>query len=355
MKDLKRNKAVVGLSGGVDSTAAVLLLKEQGFEVIGVYLDVLGYNIKGKESALEIAKQLSIAFVSIDVSAEFEKVVISDFCNEYMNGRTPNPCVLCNPEVKFKNLVKAADEQGAYHISTGHYARSLYENSENRYYISKAKSEDKDQSYMLYRLGQQVIERLILPLGELESKHEVRRLVAEKGIKNADSRDSQEICFLPEGAHYADYLAARGYRAEKGDFIDVSGKVIGRHNGIWNYTIGQRKKLGTTFGKPMFVLNIDHESNTVTLGNDGDLLNPEVISSCNWFPKCGCGELPEEYKGLSVLAKVRYAAKASEAVIEKIDGHSVKTVFAKAQRAVTPGQSIVFYSGDKVIGGGVIS
>jgi len=350
-----KQRVTVGLSGGVDSTAAALLLKEKGYEVIGVYIDVTGEDSKGRGEALKVAEKLGIALSFADVSKEFSKVVIADFGGEYMKGRTPNPCVICNPLIKFKSLLNAAEEHGASFIATGHYANVIYDESEGCYFIKKAGNEKKDQSYMLYRLGRDALSRLILPLGRFKTKDEVRGYVGENCIGNADARDSQEICFLPDGVNYVDYLKSLNYSTGEGEFVDSDYKVIGRHKGIVNYTVGQRKNLGMSFGRPMFVVKIDSEKNRVVLGNSEELFSREVISKHNFFTKSGSGEMPEEYDRIIVAAKARYASDVSEAVIKRIDSDTVKTVFKKPQRAVTPGQSIVFYDGDKVIGGGIIS
>ncbi|MCL1982743.1 MAG: tRNA 2-thiouridine(34) synthase MnmA, partial [Clostridiales bacterium] len=212
----------------------------------------------------------------------------------------------------------------------------------------------KDQSYMLYRLGSQVLPRLILPLADFASKDAVRSFVRERGLDAADQKDSQEICFLPPGMHYADYLASCGLPAKDGDFVDLCGNAIGKHRGASHYTVGQRKNLGTAFGKPMFVVGIDAKRNRVVLGENDNLFSSEVFSSHNFFAKSGSGEMPKSYDGLSVTAKIRYAAKPAAAVISDSGDGIVKTVFDEPQRAAAPGQSIVFYSGSKVVGGGVI-
>jgi len=349
-----KQKAVVGLSGGVDSTAAVLLLKEQGFEVTGVYLDVFGHGPDEKNTASEIARRLDIEFLTADVSEAFEKTVISGFCDSYMKGATPNPCVICNPEIKFKSLLEAADKLGAYHIATGHYAGVCREESDGRYYIRRLANNKKDQSYMLYRLNQRILERLILPLAGFETKMDVRAYVASKGIENADSKDSQEICFIPYGVHYSQYLEFRGLRSEKGPFTDTAGRIIGTHEGLYKYTVGQRKNLGMTFGKPMYVVKVDYENNRVVLGGSDELMAGSALSACNIFTGFDGDEMPEEYVGAEVLAKVRCAAALSEAVISRGEGKTIKTVFKKPERAVAPGQSIVFYIRDKVAGGGII-
>ena len=207
---------------------------------------------------------------------------------------------------------------------------------------------------MLYRLGNDVLPRLIFPLGAFESKDEVRDFVGESGLKNAKKKDSQEICFIPDDVHYMDYLKSRGYKSIDGKFLDTNGKVIGTHRGVPNYTIGQRKHLGMTFGKPMFVVGLNNESNEVILGSNDDLMKKQVISKSNHFIITDGNTIPESYIGKNLKAKVRYASQPSDVMISKADDDIICAVFTEPQRAITPGQSIVFYDGDKVLGGGFI-
>ena len=197
METLKKNKVLLGLSGGVDSTSAALLLKEKGFEVYGYYFDVMGNNETGKKEAQEVADQLGIELITEDVSSEFEEKIIGNFIDEYLSGRTPNPCVVCNPLIKFKKLIECADRLGIYFIATGHYCRIVADGKTGNFYVRKAANAKKDQSYMLYRLGQDVLKRLIFPLGEFLDKDEIRSLARENNLQNADKKDSQEICFIP--------------------------------------------------------------------------------------------------------------------------------------------------------------
>ena len=347
--ELNRNKILLGLSGGVDSATAALLLKEKGFTVTGYYFDVAGNNEKGKREAAAVAEQLGIDFIYEDVSADFGKIVIGNFIGEYLHGRTPNPCVMCNPNVKFKRLIAHANEIGAYYIATGHYCRIACDKAADKFYIRRAASEKKDQSYMLYRLGQEVLSRLIFPLGEFESKDVTRGLARKNSLQNAEKKDSQEICFINPADNYAEYIKRAGFSSAPGDFVDKNGNVLGRHQGILNYTIGQRKGLGIALGKPAFVTEINYEKNTVALGDNADLFHREVISENNVFSAYPA----EAYDGKEVLAKVRYSAPPTEAVI-RVHGKQVITEFKEAQRAATPGQSIVFYEDDRVIGGGFI-
>lgn len=355
MKELKKNKIVLGLSGGVDSTTAALLLKKKGFEVIGFYFDVLENNINGKNEAEQVAKQLGIKFVSKDVSKAFEEIVIGNFCDEYINGRTPNPCVICNPNIKFKELIDIANSEDAYYIATGHYANIFYDELEELYYIQKGTNEKKDQSYMLYRLGQEVLSRLMLPLGNIINKENTRNIARENNLLNADKKDSQEICFIDnEKDDYVSYILNKGLSSKKGNFIDKNGKILGQHKGLINYTVGQRKGLGIALGKQAFVTKINSKTNEIVLGDNEELLTDKVISRNNFFTKNSCDDFPVEYEGKKIKAKIRYAAKPSWAKIFRGKDGTVVTEFEDKQRAATGGQSIVFYDGDCVIGGGFI-
>lgn len=342
-----KDKVILGLSGGVDSTAAALLLQEKGLTVIGLYFDITEGNDKGRKAAKDVADQLGIQFVYKNVHDLFSHRIISNFCEEYIRGRTPNPCILCNPTVKFKTLLDEADCQGAHYIATGHYAKSGY-SQELGWTIRKAKNEKKDQSYMLYRLKEDVISRLLLPLGDISSKEEIRQIARNHHLSNAELKDSQEICFIDADSNYASYIKEKGYTVSGGDFVDELGKTIGHHNGLIHYTIGQRKGLGITFGKPVFVTKINADTNTITLGDNESLLSNRIISENNTF---AIGNIPD---GLAVSAKIRYAAKPAKATITYSPDGTVETIFENKQRAATPGQSIVFYKGDSVIGGGMI-
>ncbi len=378
MTSMKKNKVVLGLSGGVDSTAAALLLQEKGYQVTGLYFSVKD-DEAGMKRSEETASQLGIELICRDMSRQFEEIVIGNFCSEYMKGRTPNPCIICNPNIKFKALTEAADEIGAYYIATGHYADTFYEEDSGRWYVRRAANEKKDQSYMLYRLGQEVISRLLLPLNHARDKDQIRDIARQKAMKNAEARDSQEICFIDSDDNYKAFLNRRGITAPAGSFTDSEGNVLGRHQGILNYTIGQRKGLGIALGKPAFVTAIDSENNRVVLGDNDDLFSREVISDGNILLGVDLGKLwrgdsltdtadaeNEEavesagavgFIGINdgLKAKIRYAAKPADARIELLEDGRIRTVFKEPQRAATPGQSIVFYQDDLVIGGGFIS
>ena len=351
MKDIKldRNKILLGLSGGVDSTTAALLLKEKGFEVTGYYFDVLGNNRQGRSDAQAVADQLGIDLICEDVSAEFSEKVIGNFCSEYLCGRTPNPCVVCNPWIKFRRLIDTADRLGIYHIATGHYCRIAFEEETGAYYIRRAANEKKDQSYMLYRLGQEVLSRIIFPLGEFYDKEEIRDIARGKSLQNAEKKDSQEICFIDPTDNYVEYIKRLGYDTAPGKFVDKDGKELGEHKGILNYTIGQRKGLGIAIGKPAFVTKMDIETNLITIGDNEDLFSHSVTASDVVFT---FGE-GKDWDGAEVSAKVRYAAQPAAAKLI-VNEKNIMLTFDEPQRAATPGQSVVIYKDDKVIGGGFI-
>ena len=375
---MKNKKVVLGLSGGVDSTTAALLLQEKGYEVIGLYFDAMG---KGREDAGAVraemaAKQLGIKFLYRDVSDIFREKVIGNFCSEYVCGRTPNPCIVCNPDVKFKTLLAAADEEGADWIATGHYAGTYQDPESEEWFIRRAKSEAKDQSYMLYRLGEDVISRLILPLNDAEDKEAVREIARKKALKNAEDKDSQEICFIEDGDDYKAFLRRNGCDLPKGDFVDADGNIFGEHQGILHYTIGQRKGLGIALGKPAFVTGIDSEKNQVVLGDNQELFKTKVVSDGNILLGIDFSRLAQqerearqadgesgEARSLGIIgiddmsgitAKIRYAAKPAAASLKLLPDGKILATFEEPQRAPTPGQSIVFYQDDLVLGGGFI-
>lgn len=375
---MKNKKVVLGLSGGVDSTTAALLLQEKGYEVIGLYFDAMG---KGREDAGAVraamaAKQLGIKFLYRDVSDIFREKVIGNFCSEYVCGRTPNPCIVCNPDVKFKTLLTAADVEGADWIATGHYAGTYQDPESEEWFIRRAKSEAKDQSYMLYRLGEDVISRLILPLNDAEDKEAVREIARKKALKNSEDKDSQEICFIEDGDNYKAFLRRNGCDLPKGDFVDADGNILGEHQGILHYTIGQRKGLGIALGKPAFVTGIDSEKNQVVLGDNQDLFKTEVVSDGNILLGIDFSRLAQqerearqadgesgEARSLGIIgfdnmsgitAKIRYAAKPAAASLKLLPDGKILATFEEPQRAPTPGQSIVFYRNDLVLGGGFI-
>lgn len=349
---LQKNKVVLGFSGGVDSTVAALLLKEQGFQVIGFYFDIFNGESSEYHYAQKIAKELDIHLVYENVSKEFEDIIIKDFCNQYQKGRTPNPCIICNPLIKFQKLIEVADKNDAFYIATGHYAQ-IIKDDEN-HFVGRALNERKDQSYMLYRLNQNILSRLIFPLGQITDKETIRNLAKKSGLSNSDKKDSQEICFVPEGQTYIDILDKKNVKSSPGNFMDKNGKILGEHKGITHYTIGQRKGLGIALGTPVFVTKIDAKSNSITLGPQDDLMNRTVSLIECYFSETESKEIPEKYLNSNLKGKSRYASPLADCKIIRANEKEVTIEFSQPQKSFTPGQSVVLYCDDKVLGGGFI-
>lgn len=328
-------KIVLGLSGGVDSAVVASLLRERGFEVYGLYLDI----VKGARADAEaVADMLNIPLKVLDISAKLEEYVCSEFAKCYLNGETPNPCIMCNPSVKFPSLLEFADEIGAKYVATGHYARC--EDGK----LLKGKPSN-DQSYMLSRLTKAQLSRCIFPLGGVE-KTAVRELAKDIKLPVANKPDSMEICFVPDG-DYASFIEKRGETPPCGDFIDSDGKVLGRHEGIHKYTIGQRRGLGISLGKRIFVSNIDPVNNTVTLSDDDELHVSKISAhSSNWL-------IDPEEAGTACNVRVRHS-KTSTAGRVFAHGDCLEIILDTPVRAPTAGQSAVCYVGDEVICSGYI-
>ena len=340
---LKR-KVAVALSGGVDSSVAALLLKEGACEVIGIHLRL--WNTTDFEHqahrAEDICRILEIPYHEVDLQKEFESCVVDYFCREYRQGRTPNPCVVCNHYVKFGLLLDTALSLGADYLATGHYAR--VEHSREGHRLLKATDTGRDQSYFLYTLTQEKLGRVLFPLGK-RSKDEVRQMAKQAGLP-AVTRPSQDICFISQ-KNYGVFLSQR-FGAMSGDIVDTQGKKLGQHRGIAFYTIGQRHGVGLASGKPLYVIRIEPESNRIALGPEKELYSQNLTAhKLNWVS----GTAPRE--PLRVKAKIRYKSREAEAtLVPHADTADVR--FAQPQKAVTPGQAIVFYNLDEVLGGGTI-
>ena len=336
-------KILIGLSGGLDSTYAAHILKEQGHEVIGA--SVIMHQYTDLPAAEETAKAVGIPHVILDAREAFKERVIARFLNDYVAGRTPNPCVECNPAVKFAALCSYAEENGFDAVSTGHYASILKENG--RYFIRRADDGSKDQSYVLWRLSQKQLSMLYLPLAGMK-KNDIRERAAALGYQAAEAKESQEICFIPDDDYVGYMENILGKIFPEGDFLDENGTVIGRHKGLIRYTVGQRKGLGA-FGRPMFVSRLDPEANTVTLvPAGGEFSSSMTVSELNFL------KLPPQSNGvLNTTVKVRYAATHAPCTVI-FHGDTAEVRFASPVRAVTPGQSAVFYDGRDVLFGGVI-
>lgn len=340
----KQDKIVVGMSGGVDSSVCVKILQEQGFEVQGVVIHFSPAHEKAVEQAIVAAKQLNVALAVSNCEEMFEQEVIEPFCEAYCAGVTPSPCVMCNPRVKFEVLAKTADAMGIELIASGHYARVT--EKDGIYYVQKAVSEARDQSYMLYALPQEILKRLCLPVGEFE-KGDIREMAADAQLSSADAPDSQEICFIPDG-DYAAYIEARGMTSKKGRFIGPNGEDLGEHKGILHYTVGQRKGLNIAYGKPVFIKRI-LENGDILLALAGDEF-AGAITVKNAIKTNG-----KQYSaGERYDVKVRSRAVPAPCVIEAVDGDVLTVRFEEKQRAPAPGQAAVFYVGDLIYGGGTI-
>lgn len=339
-------EVMLGMSGGVDSSVAAALLKEQGYFVAGVTLSLCEGEDNNTPDAIRVCEKLSIPHFSFDLKKEFFEKVISDFSSKYIEGLTPNPCIECNRNIKFGKMLEIAKENGYEKIATGHYAR-VERNENGRYLLKKAKDESKDQSYVLYMLSQEQLSRVLFPLGEF-SKAQIREKAEELSLVNANRPDSQDICFVPDG-DYASFIENNfDFVSMKGEYVDINGNVLGQHNGVIRYTLGQRKGLGIALGKPQFVIDKNAKTNRVVLGDEEHLFKTRVeVTQVNFIP------FDTLEKPMRVEAKLRYRHKASPAVIRQ-ENDKVIIEFSEPQRAASPGQAAVFYDGDTVIGGGII-
>ncbi len=329
-------KVVVGLSGGVDSAVTAYLLKQMGYEVTGVTLCMHEGAGKEAEDARMAAECIGISHYSIDLSEQFRGKIIRYFTESYRQGETPNPCIVCNPEIKWSTLLHEADAAGAERIATGHYA-GVVRLENGRLAIRCAASVAKDQAYVLYGLTQEQLSRTVMPLAAYE-KEEVRRIAAEIGLLTAEKADSMEVCFLPEGESYTDYIIrTEGVRPACGNFVDEDGRVLGTHQGLLHYTVGQRKGLGIAFGEPYYVKELRPEENEVVLAGNTALFDGTVYA--------------EGYQGMAVeqiedgmrfFAKIRYSHKGAMCTVYR-EGNGLRCVFDEPQRAAAPGQAVVFY------------
>ena len=348
---MEKKKVAIGMSGGVDSSVAAALLLKKGYEVIGITMLLWGDDQNAAEEAKVICERLGIKHYTADFKNEFKEMVMDYFAKEYHQGRTPNPCIVCNRFLKFDAMQRFAKTLGAEKIATGHYAKIEYDEDLRRYLLKGANAESKDQTYVLYSLTQDQLKNTLMPLGEVSDKSETRKIAENLGFNNAQKKDSMEICFIPDNDYRKFLEEHTGIICPEGDFVDTEGNVLGRHKGISNYTIGQRKGLGITFGKPMFVTKIDAQKNQVVLGEKGTEFSESLrADNLNFIP---FDHLTEP---MEVLAKVRYSAKPAKATVSPDGDDLVKVEFETPQRAVTPGQAVVFYdlTGDMVIGGGTI-
>ena len=353
-------KVVVGMSGGVDSSVAAYLLKQQGYDVVGVTMqiwqDESHEEIENKggccglsavDDARRVAAMLDIPYYVMNFKSEFKRDVIDYFVREYLAGRTPNPCIACNRYVKWESLLTRSIQIGADYIATGHYAR-ICELPNGRYAIRNSVTAKKDQTYALYNLTQDQLKRTLMPIGDY-TKEEVRKIAEDIGLMVAGKPDSMEICFVPDN-DYASFIEKEtGVTSVPGDFVDVDGNVIGKHRGVIHYTVGQRKGLGIALGKPAFVVAIRPEQNQVVIGEDRDVYTERLYAENLNF--MAVDDIPEP---VHVKAKIRYSHEGAYCTVRKIDSDTIECIFDQPVRAVTPGQAVVLYDGEYVLGGGTI-
>lgn len=342
-------KVLIAMSGGVDSSVAAHLMCHTGYDCVGAIMQLFDKSPEDAEDARAVAHKLGLPFYVLDMQKAFREKVMDNFVQCYECGLTPNPCIECNRHLKFQELLEQALHLGCNCIATGHYAAIRYCSHTGRYLLYKATDKSKDQSYFLYALSQDQLSHTRFPLGEL-TKEQVREIAQSQGFVNARKRDSQDICFVPDGDYFAFLKAYTGKEYAAGDFLDWDGNVIGQHNGAVAYTRGQRKGLGLAMGVPVYVCSKDMDKNTVTVGSNEQLFSRSLLANnCNFFP----------YDTLTtpirVLAKARSRMAEQPATVYPEDNGSIRVEFDEPQRAITTGQAVVLYDGDLVIGGGTIT
>lgn len=354
---MEKKKVLLGMSGGVDSSVSALLLKNQGYEVIGITLKL--WDSKCGEStccgfeatndAKRICDDLGITHYTINGMDEFKKFVIDDFIDNYKENKTPNPCIECNKYLKFGLMVNLAKEIGADFVATGHYAKAEYSEKYGRTVLKKSSSKNKDQSYVLYSINREVLEHIIFPLESYESKDEIRKIARENNLRVANKPDSEDICFIPDGDYKLFLEQNSNITKTSGNIVDKAGNILGKHEGLYRYTIGQRKGLGISHPTPLFVLGFNKEKNELIVGEHEELFKTEII-----VKDVNLLAIDNIKEPIKANTKIRYSSKETPSTIYKIDENAVKIVFDEPVRGATPGQSAVFYDDDVVIGGGKI-
>ncbi|MBS5857576.1 MAG: tRNA 2-thiouridine(34) synthase MnmA [Clostridia bacterium] len=350
-----RKRVLLGMSGGVDSSVSAIILKEQGYDVIGITMKLFEGEIEGSccnisstMDAKRVCDYLQIPHYTLNFKDEFEKYVIDDFINCYANCKTPNPCIECNKYLKFGMMYKKAQELQCDYIATGHYAKIEYSERYKQKVLKKANAVAKDQSYVLYNIPRELLDKLKLPLGTFNSKEEIRKIAEKHNSPVANKPDSEDICFIPNG-NYKTFLENNSYiKSIKGNIVNPEGKILGNHTGLYKYTIGQRKGLGISNNTPLYVIGFNKEKNELIVGDEKHLYKKEFfVSDVNWllFDKLN--------KELVVYVKTRYSAKAYKAKINPY-GNNIKVIYDEPQKSISAGQSAVFYIDDIVIGGGKI-
>jgi tRNA-specific 2-thiouridylase len=355
-----KTRVVVGMSGGVDSSATAALLLEQGYDVVGITLKLWPQDCVSRAEdkccgpqavtdARAVCHKLGVPYYLIDEAAEFQSKVIQYFADEYKAGRTPNPCVMCNQNLKFGRLIDRADQLGAKYIATGHFARVEKSSDGSRVLLKRGRDSRKDQSYFLFSLRQDQLARAMFPLGE-KTKSDTREVARHCNLKTAEKEESMEICFVPDNDYGRFLQQAKLVQKHQGEIVNLQGQVLGHHEGVEFYTIGQRKGLGISSSKPLYVVELDAENNRVVVGDDSALDRDEFIAQrCNWIP---FDTTPESFEA---TVKIRYNHPGTLATVTPLPNGTAKVRLQTPQRAITPGQAAVFYQDDLVVGGGWIT
>ena len=349
---MENKKVLLGMSGGVDSSVSALLLKKQGYDVIGITLELFpGSSCCNKNTYIDaknVCNSIGIPHITYNQKEEFKCKVIDNFIEEYSKQRTPNPCIECNKYMKFGAMYEKAKELGCEYIATGHYAKMEYSEEYKKYVLKKSNNIAKDQSYVLYNMPKELLGKILFPLGKFVSKEEVRKIAKDNNLKVANKPDSEDICFIPDG-DYKKFLENNSkLKPKEGNIVTTNGEILGKHQGLYRYTIGQRKGLGISYKEPLFVIGFNKEKNQVIVGEKEKLYKKEFkVNEVNLLL------VDDIEQPMDVEVKTRYSSKNAKAVITK-QKENIKVVLEEPQRAITPGQSAVFYKGDIVIGGGKI-
>lgn len=350
---MEQNKRVLlGMSGGVDSSVSAILLKQQGYEVIGITMELWADdNVESTASldAKKVCDTLEIPHYTINLKEEFKYRVIDNFICQYANCQTPNPCIECNRYLKFGAMYEKAKELNCNYIATGHYAKVEYDEKYQKNVLKKSASIKKDQSYVLYNMPKEMLDHILFPLDNFETKDEIREIARQNNLDVASKPDSEDICFIPDG-DYKKFLEKHSdIKPKEGNIVNRQEQVLGKHTGLYNYTIGQRKGLGVSYKAPLFVLGFNKEKNEVIVGEENELYRKEMkVSNVNLLL------MDKIEKPLDVTVKIRYASKPAEAIINQTAEGTIQVIFKQPQRGITPGQSAVFYIDDVVVGGGKI-